>query len=57
MNLSSQGKPAGTPDSSSFFRVIDNHKVACMFVSPTALRVIKREDTNGDLGQDFDLSR
>ncbi len=39
-----EGKPVGTPDASSFFRIIDDHKVTGAFWSPTALRIIRQHD-------------
>ncbi|XP_040078418.1 acyl-CoA synthetase short-chain family member 3, mitochondrial [Ixodes scapularis] len=38
-----EGKPVGTPDASSFFRVIKQHGVCGMFSAPTAMRVIRKE--------------
>lgn len=38
-----QGKPVGTPDPSTYFRIIKEHNVAGMFVAPTGLRAVKRE--------------
>ncbi|XP_076804951.1 acyl-CoA synthetase short-chain family member 3, mitochondrial-like isoform X1 [Clavelina lepadiformis] len=51
-----EGKPVGTPDASTFFRVIKDHQVAALFVAPTALRSIKREDPNADFAKQFDIS-
>lgn len=51
-----EGKPIRTPDASTFWRVIHQHKVNVMFTAPTAIRAIKREDPNGDLLKEFDLS-
>ena len=42
-----EGKPTGTPDAGSFWRVISEHNVSVMFTAPTALRAIKRDDPNG----------
>ncbi|KAH0361379.1 acyl-coenzyme A synthetase, partial [Aureobasidium melanogenum] len=39
-----EGKPIGTPDAGTFWRVIEQHKVNAMFTAPTALRAIRRED-------------
>lgn len=39
-----EGKPVGTPDASQYFRVLDWHNVVSLFVAPTALRAIRRED-------------
>ena len=50
-----EGKPVGTPDAGTFWRVIQNHKVKSFFTAPTALRAIKREDPNGELIKDYNL--
>ena len=51
-----EGKPVGTPDAGAFWRVISEHKVKAMFTAPTAFRAIKREDPNGELLKQYDLS-
>ena len=51
-----EGKPVGTPDAGVFWRVISQHKVACLFTAPTAFRAIKREDPNGEFIRKYDLS-
>ena len=51
-----EGKPVGTPDASTFWRVIEEHDVKVLFTAPTALRSIKREDPTGALVKGFDLS-
>jgi len=50
-----EGKPVGTPDAGTFWRVIQNHKVKSFFTAPTALRAIKREDPDGELIKDYNL--
>ncbi len=50
-----EGKPVGTPDAGVFWRVISQHKVACMFTAPTAFRAIKRDDPKGELLRKYDL--
>ncbi|MCT8328029.1 propionate-CoA ligase PrpE [Albidovulum sediminis] len=50
-----EGKPVGTPDAGTFWRVIQNHKVKSFFTAPTALRAIKREDPQGRLIGDYNL--
>ncbi|MEE8334415.1 MAG: propionyl-CoA synthetase [Alphaproteobacteria bacterium] len=52
-----EGKPIGTPDAGAFWRVISQHGVRAMFTAPTAFRAIKREDPQGKLIGDYDLSR
>ncbi|KAK6842476.1 AMP-binding enzyme [Apiospora arundinis] len=39
-----EGKPVGTPDSSTFWRIVRDYKVNSLFTAPTALRAIKRDD-------------
>lgn len=39
-----EGKPVGTPDASTFWRIIEEYRVSTMFTAPTALRAIRRED-------------
>jgi len=51
-----EGKPVGTPDASTFWRVISEHKVRAMFTAPTAIRAIKKEDPDGKMIKNFDLS-
>ena len=52
-----EGKPVGTPDASTFWRVIEEHDVRSFFTAPTAFRAIKREDPTGNLIKNFDMSR
>ena len=52
-----EGKPVGTPDAGTFWRVIAEHGVRSFFTAPTAFRAIKREDPEGRLVGDYDLSR
>ena len=51
-----EGKPVGTPDAGTFWRVISEHKVAALFTAPTAFRAIKKEDPRGELIGNYDLS-
>jgi propionyl-CoA synthetase len=44
-----EGKPVGTPDASTFWRIIQDYKVTTMFTAPTALRAIRREDGENKL--------
>ncbi len=52
-----EGKPVGTPDPGSFWRVISEYKVKTLFTAPTAFRAIKKEDPNGDYFKKYDLSK
>ena len=51
-----EGKPVGTPDAGTFWRVIAEHGVRSLFTAPTAFRAIKRDDPSGALVRDYDLS-
>ncbi|MCR9086765.1 MAG: propionate-CoA ligase PrpE [Rhodobacteraceae bacterium] len=51
-----EGKPIGTPDAGTFWRVIEEHKVKVLFTAPTALRAIKREDPTGSFVGKYDIS-
>ncbi len=51
-----EGKPVGTPDAGTFWRVIAEHKVRSFFTAPTALRAIKRDDPAGELIRNHDIS-
>lgn len=51
-----EGKPIKTPDASTFWRIISEHKVNVMFTAPTAIRAIKKEDPNGEFIKQYDLS-
>ncbi|WP_203296103.1 propionyl-CoA synthetase [Luteirhabdus pelagi] len=51
-----EGKPIKTPDASTFWRVISEHRVKVMFTAPTAIRAIKKEDYDGEFLKKYDLS-
>ncbi len=51
-----EGKPVGTPDAGTFWRVISEHKVKSFFTAPTAFRAVKREDPKGEFVRKYDLS-
>ncbi|MDX1785150.1 MAG: propionate-CoA ligase PrpE [Roseovarius sp.] len=51
-----EGKPIGTPDAGTFWRVISEHNVRSFFTAPTALRAIKREDPKGEEIKNYDIS-
>lgn len=40
-----EGKPVGTPDAGTFWRIVDEYKVTTLFTAPTALRAIRKEDS------------
>ncbi|MEM6467438.1 MAG: AMP-binding protein, partial [Pseudomonadota bacterium] len=51
-----EGKPVGTPDAGTFWRVISEHGVKSLFTAPTAFRAIKRVDPKGEFVAKYDLS-
>ncbi|MGR3363544.1 MAG: propionyl-CoA synthetase [Maritimibacter harenae] len=51
-----EGKPVGTPDAGTFWRVISEHGVKSFFTAPTAFRAVKREDPKGEFVKKYDLS-
>jgi propionyl-CoA synthetase len=51
-----EGKPVGTPDPGSFWRVIGEYGVKALFTAPTAFRAIKKEDPDGTHIARYDLS-
>jgi len=52
-----EGKPVGTPDAGTFWRVIAEHGVVALFTAPTAFRAIKKEDPEGTFVLRYDLSK
>ena len=51
-----EGKPVRTPDAGTFWRVISQHQVKTFFTAPTAIRAIKKEDSEGRLFKNYDVS-
>jgi propionyl-CoA synthetase len=51
-----EGKPVGTPDAGTYWRIIEKYKVANMFTAPTALRAIRKFDPSGELMAQHDIS-
>ncbi len=51
-----EGKPVRTPDAGAFWRVISEHQVKVFFTAPTAFRAVKKEDPEGKLLADYDIS-
>ena len=39
-----EGKPIGTPDASTFWRIVEEYRVNVLSTAPTALRAIRRDD-------------
>mgnify|MGYP003644020805 CR=1 FL=1 len=42
-----EGKPVGTPDAGTFWRIISRNDVRVFFTAPTAIRAVRREDPDG----------
>ncbi|AOL23997.1 propionyl-CoA synthetase [Erythrobacter litoralis] len=51
-----EGKPVGTPDAGTFWRIIVKHRVRSFFTAPTAMRAIKQVDPQGEFARDADIS-
>lgn len=51
-----EGKPIGTPDAGTFWRLAAEHRVDVMFTAPTALRAIRRADPEAAAARNHDLS-
>ncbi len=51
----SAGRPVGTPDANTYWRVIEQQRVAVLLTSPASLRAIRREDpeARGPAGRDL----
>jgi len=52
-----EGKPIGTPDAGTYWRVIAEHGVVALFTAPTAFRAIKGQDPKGEFVPKYDLSK
>jgi len=44
-----EGKPVGTPNAGTFWRIIEEYKVNTLFTAPTALRAIRRDDPQNQM--------
>lgn len=42
-----EGKPVGTPNAGTFWRVIRDYDVKVFFTAPTAIRAVRRDDPDG----------
>ena len=51
-----EGKPIGTPDPGTFWRIIEEYNVKVLFTAPTAFRAIKRVDPTGEYIKKYNLS-
>jgi propionyl-CoA synthetase len=52
-----EGKPVGTPDAGTYWRVISDHGVVALFTAPTAFRAIKGQDPKGEFVKKYDLTK
>lgn len=50
-----EGKPVGSPDGGTLFRVCEEYKVNALFSAPTAFRAIKKKDSAGKLIKKYKL--
>ncbi len=51
-----EGKPVGTPDAGTFWRVIEEYGVKSFFTAPTAFRAIRKEDPQAEMLKNYDIS-
>lgn len=51
-----EGKPVRTPDAGAFWRLIEEYKIKSFFTAPTAFRAVKKEDPEGKLLAQYDIS-
>lgn len=51
-----EGKPVGTPDAGTYWRIVAENDVKVMFTAPTAFRAIRRDDGDGEHIVRYDLS-
>lgn len=51
-----EGKPVGTPNAGVVWRIVEDYKVKSLFIAPTGVRAIKKEDYEGELLNQHDLT-
>lgn len=51
-----EGKPVGTPDAGAFWDIVERYRVNVLLTAPTAMRAVRREDPNGTMLAERDLS-
>jgi len=51
-----EGKPVGTPNPGIIWQIVEKYKIKGIYTAPTALRVLRKEDHNGDWIRKYDLS-
>ena len=52
-----EGKPIGTPDAGTYWRIVAEHGAKILFTAPTAIRAIRKEDPDGEMPKRYDLSK
>jgi len=52
-----EGKPIMTPDAGALWRLCEEYGVKALFTAPTAFRAVKKDDPQGDLMKQYDLSK
>lgn len=52
-----EGKPVGTPNAGVVWRICEDYNVKTLFIAPTGVRAIKKEDYHGELMKQHDLSK
>jgi propionyl-CoA synthetase len=52
-----EGKPVGTPDAGTFWRVISEYGAVALFTAPTAFRAIRKEDPDAEFLPQYDMSK
>ncbi|MBY3259716.1 propionyl-CoA synthetase [Rhizobium laguerreae] len=50
-----EGKPVGTPDAGTFWRIVSEYQVRVLFTAPTAFRAIRREDGDCELMRQYPM--
>jgi propionyl-CoA synthetase len=50
-----EGKPVGTPDAGTFWRIISEYGVRVLFTAPTAFRAIRRDDPEGRFIREYPM--
>lgn len=51
-----EGKPVMTPDPGAFWRIVEQYKPHSIYCAPTAIRIIKKCDYNGEYIKKYDTS-
>ncbi len=51
-----EGKPVKTPDAGAFWRLIEEYQIKGFFTAPTAFRAVKKEDPEGKLLAQYNIT-